>query len=65
MRARLPVVDSLAEVTLWDASFHCGRAWMDKNLRLNDIVTVGTHNSYKMAIPDKIMALIRMTSVRR
>lgn len=38
----------------------CARAWMDQNLRLNDIVTVGTHNSYKEAIPDKIMALIRM-----
>ena len=38
----------------------CARAWMDKNLHLNDIVTVGTHNSYKEAIPPKIMALIRM-----
>ena len=38
----------------------CARAWMDKNLHLNDIVTVGTHNSYKSAIPDKIMALVRM-----
>lgn len=38
----------------------CARAWMDKNLHLNDIVTVGTHNSYKEAIPSKIMALIRM-----
>src|SRR5215813_11249317 len=38
----------------------CARAWMDENLQLNDIVTVGTHNSYKAAIPDKIMSLIRM-----
>ncbi len=38
----------------------CARAWMDRNLRLNDIVTVGTHNSYKAAIPDKIMALVKM-----
>src|SRR6266481_4657745 len=38
----------------------CARVWMDKNLHLNDIVTVGTHNSYKAAIPDKIMALVRM-----
>jgi hypothetical protein len=38
----------------------CARAWMDKNLRLNDIVTIGTHNSYKAAIPDKIMALVKM-----
>jgi hypothetical protein len=40
----------------------CARAWMDKNLHLNDIVTVGTHNSYKMAIPGKIMSLIRFGS---
>jgi len=41
------------------AGANCARAWMDRNLHLNDIVTVGTHNSYKEAIPDKIMALIR------
>ena len=40
----------------------CARAWMDKNLHVNDIVTVGTHNSYKKAVPEKIMALIRMAS---
>ncbi|MEI9888900.1 MAG: phosphatidylinositol-specific phospholipase C1-like protein [Rhizomicrobium sp.] len=40
----------------------CARAWMDKNLRLNDIVTVGTHNSYKMAIPPRLMSLVRMGS---
>ncbi|HEX4293050.1 MAG TPA: phosphatidylinositol-specific phospholipase C1-like protein [Rhizomicrobium sp.] len=37
----------------------CARAWMDHNLHLNDIVTVGTHNSYKMAIADKLMALVK------
>ena len=42
------------------AGADCARAWMDQNLHLNDIVTVGTHNSYKEAIPDKIMALIRI-----
>jgi len=42
------------------AGADCAHAWMDQNLHLNDIVTVGTHNSYKEAIPDKIMALIRM-----
>ena len=40
----------------------CARAWMDKNLHLNDIVTVGTHNSYKMAIPDRLMGLVRFGS---
>jgi Phosphoinositide phospholipase C, Ca2+-dependent len=37
----------------------CERAWMDHNLRMNDILTVGTHNSYKLAISEPIMALIR------
>jgi hypothetical protein len=36
----------------------CTRAWMDANLHLNDILVVGTHNSYKQAIDPKIMALI-------
>ncbi|HEY0302464.1 MAG TPA: phosphatidylinositol-specific phospholipase C1-like protein [Rhizomicrobium sp.] len=40
----------------------CARAWMDRNLRLNDIVTVGTHNSYKTAIPPRLMSLVRMGS---
>ena len=42
------------------AGIGCARSWMDHNLYLNDIVTVGTHNSYKEAIPEKIMALVRM-----
>jgi hypothetical protein len=42
------------------AGANCARAWMDQNLHVNDIVTVGTHNSYKAAIPDKIMALVKM-----
>jgi hypothetical protein len=29
----------------------CAQAWMDRHLRLNDLLTVGTHNSYKQAIP--------------
>jgi hypothetical protein len=40
----------------------CAQAWMDRNLRMNDIMTVGTHNSYHMRTPDKIMALIRQVS---
>ncbi|GAA0200610.1 hypothetical protein QOZ96_001706 [Brevundimonas nasdae] len=30
----------------------CARPWMDQSLRLNDLTTVGTHNSYKLAIPE-------------
>ncbi|HEX3673384.1 MAG TPA: phosphatidylinositol-specific phospholipase C1-like protein [Rhizomicrobium sp.] len=36
----------------------CAHAWMDANLHLNDILVVGTHNSYKQPIDPKIMALI-------
>jgi hypothetical protein len=37
----------------------CARAWMDHNLRMTDILTVGTHNSYHQAISDPIMEMIR------
>jgi hypothetical protein len=37
----------------------CAQAWMDRNLAMNDILTVGTHNSYKQAISPPIMALLR------
>jgi hypothetical protein len=37
----------------------CERAWMDHNLRMNDLLTVGTHNSYKLAISEPIVAVIR------
>jgi len=51
---------NLAAPDAASAGVGCARTWMDHNLHLNDIVTVGTHNSYKEAIPDKIMGLIRM-----
>jgi len=41
------------------AGHGCAQAWMDANLRLNDILTMGTHNSYHVRTPEKIMALIR------
>jgi hypothetical protein len=37
----------------------CARAWMDRNLRMNDMLTVGVHNSYKQAIPEPIMGLLK------
>ncbi|MEH6665520.1 MAG: phosphatidylinositol-specific phospholipase C1-like protein [Brevundimonas sp.] len=30
----------------------CARVWMDRTLGMNDIAVVGTHNSYKLAIPE-------------
>ncbi len=37
----------------------CARAWIDHNLRMNDLVTVGTHNSYKQAIEPAVMELVK------
>lgn len=37
----------------------CRRAWMDANLRVNDLLAVGTHNSYKTEIPAAVMAMVR------
>ncbi len=37
----------------------CARAWLDRNLKLNDLTAVGTHNSYKTALPPAVMALVR------
>jgi membrane-associated phospholipid phosphatase len=36
----------------------CAEQWMDRHLRLNDLFTVGTHNSYKQAIPPADYQLI-------
>jgi len=36
----------------------CAERWMDTNLRVNDLLTVGTHNSYKRAIPPADYRLI-------
>lgn len=40
----------------------CASAWIDKHLKLNDILTVGTHNSYKQAIGPGMMKMIRFGS---
>ncbi|HET9447775.1 MAG TPA: Ca2+-dependent phosphoinositide-specific phospholipase C, partial [Steroidobacteraceae bacterium] len=42
----------------------CVRAWMDENLRANDLLSIGTHNSYKDAIPDTEMKELRSRSQR-
>jgi len=34
----------------------CARSRLDADLRMNDLTAVGTHNSYKLAIPDEEMA---------
>jgi hypothetical protein len=35
------------------------RVWMDHNLRMNDIMTIGTHNSYKQTISEPIMQIVK------
>lgn len=36
----------------------CGIAWIDANVRINQLQSVGTHNSYKQRIPENEMAII-------
>jgi hypothetical protein len=42
----------------------CERAWMDENLHVNDLLSVGTHNSYKAAIPEAEMTQLRARSTK-
>jgi hypothetical protein len=41
------------------ASSGCGVKWIDANVAINQLQSVGTHNSYKIAIPEVEMAVIR------
>jgi hypothetical protein len=43
----------------------CAMAWIDHNLRLNDILTVGTHNSYHLRAHPKIMAIMQRAAPDR
>jgi hypothetical protein len=43
------------------AGHDCAQAWMDHNLHLNDILTIGTHNSYHLRSP-VLTTLIRSFS---
>jgi hypothetical protein len=37
----------------------CGVKWVDANVAINQLQSMGTHNSYKVAIPDAEMAIIK------
>jgi Phosphoinositide phospholipase C, Ca2+-dependent len=52
------------DLTTWQAprEKECTGAWMDENLHINDLLSIGTHNSYKSAIPDAEMAQLRTRS---
>ncbi|HEX7781498.1 MAG TPA: Ca2+-dependent phosphoinositide-specific phospholipase C [Sphingobium sp.] len=47
------------------AGADCARAWLDANLKLNDLVAVGTHNSYKTELPAAVLAKIRSVAPDR
>ncbi len=55
----------LAAADAAGAGAGCQRAWMDRNLKLNDLVTVGTHNSYKAEPADAVLALVRAAAPDR
>ncbi len=55
----------LAAADVSRAGVGCARAWLDHNLKLNDLQTVGTHNSYKAAVPDAVLALVRAVAPDR
>src|SRR5437868_2902733 len=44
------------------AGASCARAWMDANLKLNDLTAVGTHNSYKTSAPPAVLAMLSEAS---
>src|SRR5262245_55861398 len=37
----------------------CGAKWIDANVRIDQLQSVGTHNSYKIRIPDNELAIIK------
>jgi hypothetical protein len=41
------------------AGASCAAQWIDANVAINQLQSIGTHNSYKVAIPENEMALIR------
>ena len=43
----------------------CAEAWIDHNLRLNDLLTVGTHNSYHLRTDPEIMEIIKRVAPDR
>ena len=37
----------------------CSQDWVDRHLRMNQLQLIGTHNSYKLALPDDELAAHR------
>jgi len=44
--------DAPCDLAALDAArSHCAGAWIDRHLHLNDVLAIGTHNSYKQRLP--------------
>jgi hypothetical protein len=57
-----PASCNLAAKDAYSAGQGCARAWFDENLRINEIQTVGTSESYKLAPSAPMLSLIKMGS---
>lgn len=58
--AAAPSYAALAEDTTDGPPDHrCSQEWMDSHLRMNQLQLIGTHNSYKLALPDDELAAHR------
>lgn len=58
--AATPPSCDLAAPDAGQAGPGCAPAWMDANLRLNDIQVIGTHNSYKQAMSQQELEAHRL-----
>ncbi len=55
----------LAAARATEAGRGCATAWIDAHLALNDIQTVGTHNSYHLRAAPPVLALIKAAAPTR
>jgi hypothetical protein len=49
----------LADTTAVSTEKRCSQDWIDSHLRMNQLQLIGTHNSYKLALPDDELAAHR------
>jgi hypothetical protein len=56
---------NLQAATAAKAGANCAHRWMDANLAMNDILTVGVHNSYHERAAPPVLALIKAAAPTR
>ena len=54
----------LAAPNAGQAGANCAQDWMDINLRVNDVVTLGTAESYKQRLSTMLMTMVKMGSAK-